>query len=98
MSPLEVIDLFAGAGGLSTGLRRAGITPVLGMDMEPAAAHAYRESSGADMIVGDVAAVSGHALAEHYTPGAVRVLSGGPPCQTFSALSRGGACPNHGHD
>jgi DNA (cytosine-5)-methyltransferase 1 len=71
------IDLFCGAGGLSLGLRQAGLQPVYSIDCNETAVHTYRANLG-----GHVA--HGHVVDEIDLPEA-DVIVGGPPCQGFSS-------------
>lgn len=83
---LTVVDLFAGAGGLSEGFRQAGYTIIAGSDNDPDAAATYqRNFPGAQVIVGDIRSA---AIKEKILDAARRadVLVGGPPCQAFSQV------------
>lgn len=75
----NAIDLFAGAGGLSLGLRQAGWNIVAACEYDTSAADTYRKNFGLEKTFGDVREVS-------WTPykGKVELLAGGPPCQPFS--------------
>ncbi|MFI8080476.1 DNA cytosine methyltransferase [Kitasatospora sp. NPDC086009] len=74
----HIIDLFAGPGGWSEGLRRLGHTDT-GLEID-AAACATRATAGHRTIRTDVAAYPTAPLV-----GKVSGLIGSPPCQTFSA-------------
>lgn len=83
---LRVVDLFAGAGGLSQGFRDAGYEVVAGSDHDPDAMATYaRNFPSATTIIGDVRAPAIHdqiaALAQD-----ADVIVGGPPCQAFSQV------------
>ena len=78
--PVPVLDIFAGAGGLSIGLERAGFTVAAAAEWDKDACETYAGAHpAADLIEGDVAAMS-------FRPwrGQVEVLAGGPPCQPWS--------------
>lgn len=81
-----MIDLFAGAGGLSCGLEQAGFVPVLANEMIPQFANTYQANhQTAKVIVGDVRKVDEkeiHSLVSEY--GRIGLIAGGPPCQGFS--------------
>ena len=50
-----VVDLFAGAGGLSCGLKMAGFRPLLANEIEPAYARTYRHNHPhTELVIGDV--------------------------------------------
>ncbi|WP_314416518.1 DNA cytosine methyltransferase [Streptomyces kroppenstedtii] len=74
---MTVIDLFAGPGGWSQGLRSMGVREV-GIEIDPAVC-ATRAAAGHTTIRADVAAYPTATLR-----GKVSGLIGSPPCQTFS--------------
>ncbi len=77
---VPVLDIFAGAGGLSIGLERAGFTVAAAAEWDKDACETYAAAHpAADLIEGDVAAMSFRAWRGH-----VEVLAGGPPCQPWS--------------
>lgn len=86
---IEAIDLFCGAGGLTYGLRKAGVDVRLGIDLDPACAYPFSANNKSEFLEQDVAQVTGSDLARHYSPGAVRLLAGCAPCQPFSTLRHG---------
>lgn len=74
------IDLFAGAGGLSLGLKKAGWNALLASDFDPNACATYRRNfKGVDVLEGDVRLADWTSLR-----GKVDLVAGGPPCQPFS--------------
>ncbi|MGW5470429.1 DNA cytosine methyltransferase [Streptomyces chartreusis] len=75
---MTVLDLFAGPGGWSQGLRALGLTE-MGIEIDPAVC-ATRAAAGHATIRADVAAYPTAPLT-----GKVTGLIGSPPCQTFSA-------------
>ncbi|MBU6246961.1 MAG: DNA cytosine methyltransferase, partial [Xanthomonadaceae bacterium] len=81
-----VVDLFAGAGGLSEGFRQAGFEVIAGSDNDPDAMATYAVNfPEAQAITGDLrqAAVKRRILAAAKS---ATVLVGGPPCQAFSQV------------
>ena len=79
----KIIDLFAGPGGLDLAARQLGI-PAVGIEWN-AAAYATRQANGLEGEHGDV---------RDYGPdderfGDCNVLTGGPPCQTFTVAGNG---------
>lgn len=81
--PLTVLDLFAGAGGLSLGFRRTGRFRTVGaVEIDSAAAATYAANHPeADLFVGDIS--------QWLRRGGMHqadVVVGGPPCQGFSNL------------
>ena len=82
----SIVDLFAGAGGLSEGFRQAGFAVLGGADNDPDATATYRLNfPGAEVITGDIrsSAVREQILG---VARAATVLVGGPPCQAFSQV------------
>lgn len=74
------VDLFAGAGGLSLGLKLAGWTTKVASDYDPAACATYRGNfPGVDVVEGDVRKIKWGELR-----GKIDLVAGGPPCQPFS--------------
>ncbi len=85
-NPLRVIDLFAGAGGLSQGFRQAGFAIVAGGDYDPDAAATYATNfPEAETIVGNV---RDDEIRQAILNSArdVDIVVGGPPCQAFSQV------------
>lgn len=87
MPECQVVDLFCGAGGLSLGLKNAGLSIVAGADFEGDCRHAYSANTGANFHRLDILDTPPKKVANWYSPGAVKVLVGGPPCQAFSLLN-----------
>ena len=84
------VDLFCGAGGLTHGLRRAGISVSAGYDIDPACEFAYeKNNSGSVFHQKSVAEIDGDTLAAHYPKDHTRILVGCAPCQTFSKYTQG---------
>lgn len=88
-SQISAIDLFCGAGGLSLGLRNAGIEVVAGVDVDPACRFPYEENLHARFLEKDVGELRGQDLQELWAPGKLKLLAGCAPCQPFSTHRRG---------
>lgn len=87
---IEAVDLFCGAGGLTTGLRQANIAVKAGYDIEPSCAYAYEHNNqGAKFFLKDVQTLTGEEVKQHYSEGAIRLLAGCAPCQPFSTYNQG---------
>jgi DNA (cytosine-5)-methyltransferase 1 len=80
---LSSLDLFAGAGGLAEGFRRAGGFNTVGaVEMDSAAAATFSlNHPDAETFAGDIVSWISH---QNIQP--VDVVVGGPPCQGFSNL------------
>jgi len=85
----NIIDLFAGAGGLSLGAARAGfnVRAAVELDKHAMATH-QRNFPSAVHIAKDVSTLDGAGLLElsGVRPGELDGLIGGPPCQGFSSI------------
>jgi len=85
---MTAVDLFAGGGGLTVGLKRAGFDVVAAVENEEHAAQTYRANHGdVKLIEDDVGTVSGTDLKVHSPDGQIDVLAGCPPCQGFTSLT-----------
>lgn len=86
MSSSNLIDLFAGAGGLSCGLEMSGFRPVLANEL----VETYAETYGLNhpqcpVIAGDIKKIDESNIREIVrTEGDIDLIAGGPPCQGFS--------------
>lgn len=86
-SKMKVVDLFAGAGGLSCGLEMAGFEPQFACEIEPIYASTYKHNHrNMPVYVDDVRGLDGNAIlkATGLKKGDLDLLAGGPPCQGFS--------------
>jgi len=89
-SKISAVDLFCGAGGLTHGLLRAGIRVEAGIDVDPAAKHAYeRNNAGARFMKWDVGKKNTPSVENLFANGKYRLLAGCAPCQPFSKLTNG---------
>ncbi len=85
----KLIDLFAGAGGMTRGFVDSGqFEPVLAIESQPDFAKTYALNFGDHVIVGDITKVVESGLDTK-----ADVVIGGPPCQGFSNLTG-----NRAHD
>lgn len=83
---IRVLDLFAGAGGLSAGFRNASARyeTVRAVELDPAAAASYEANLGEGLVY--QGAIQSW-LEEELVP-EVDLVVGGPPCQGFSTLGK----------
>ena len=85
---LRFIDLFAGAGGMTIGLKAAGHEHLLGVEWDERAASTYR-CAGLHGIHGDVRSDEVfERIVEACEGRPLDLLVGGPPCQAFSAAGK----------
>ncbi|MDE2979367.1 MAG: DNA cytosine methyltransferase [Acidobacteriota bacterium] len=86
---IRAVDLFCGIGGLTHGLRLAGIDVRAGFDNDPTCRHAYEANNeGAKFVEKDVREVTFQDLEPHYGDSGIAALVGCAPCQPFSAHNR----------
>lgn len=91
MKPLpkspSAIDLFAGAGGMTEGLRKAGFKSLLAIEYDPMAAKTFAHNHpDVPVIVKDIREVGVEDIIEKLKIGVgdLHLVAGGPPCQGFS--------------
>ena len=78
--PYQLLELFAGAGGLAIGMEQAGFESVLLNEIDAAACKTLRKNRPQwNVVEGDIANID-------FTPfhNQIDILSGGFPCQAFS--------------
>lgn len=81
----KVIDLFAGAGGMTVGFHEKGFRPVWANDYNKYAAETYNANFGDYCVFGDIVDL----VYEQQVPiPKADVVIGGPPCQGFSLLNK----------
>ena len=86
---IRAVDVFCGIGGLTHGLRAAGIDVTLGLDIDSTCRYAYEaNNSGAVFREADIREVSFADFEVYYGESAVTALVGCAPCQPFSAHTR----------
>lgn len=86
---IDAIDLFCGAGGLTAGLRQAGIDVLAGYDIDAKCRFAYEHNNQAQFNCKSVEDVTGEELLAYYRPGRIKLLAGCAPCQPFSTYNQG---------
>lgn len=92
---IHAVDLFCGIGGLTHGLRLAGVNVTAGLDNDPTCRHAYEtNNAGAQFRCADVRDVHFTDLEPHYRSAAITALVGCAPCQPFSAHNRRKGTPD----
>lgn len=85
---LTAIDVFAGAGGLTVGLKRAGFRVVAAVELESHSFAIYKANHPeVRCLKQDIASVSGSALLEFAGTDRIDLLAGCPPCQGFTSLT-----------
>ena len=85
---ISAVDLFCGVGGLTYGLRQAGINVVAGLDIDERCKYPFEENNDATFISKDIRKFTDAELSELYPKGSIKLLVGCAPCQPFSAHTR----------
>jgi DNA (cytosine-5)-methyltransferase 1 len=89
-TPAEYVDLFAGAGGLSLGLKWAGWSPLVANDHIEYHTKTYKNNIDQNVILGDIREddvfdeIIEQAKSRRSGSGKPLWIVGGPPCQGFS--------------
>lgn len=85
----SVISLFSGAMGLDLGLKKAGLTIVLGQDSNSDCV-ATMKANGCNVYAGDIREIDPQNLLEQAKMqiGEPFLICGGPPCQPFSTAGK----------
>lgn len=96
--PPTAIDLFSGCGGLTRGLRCAGFSVLAAIEIDEAAAEAFKANNKDTTLKRvDIRRVSARGLRKELKMrrGQLDLLAGCPPCQGFSTLrTKNGAARN----
>lgn len=84
----NAVDIFSGAGGLTTGLKSAGFRVIAGVELEPHAVATYKVNHPETKIFKqDVTTVKGVDLLAEANSNQIHLLAGCPPCQGFTTLT-----------
>lgn len=87
MKPLTAVSLFAGGGGMTLGLQKAGYQSLLATDVEASAAATLTHNFPASQVIhADVRHLTQSALSAATGGCEIDLVAGGPPCQGFSTL------------
>jgi DNA (cytosine-5)-methyltransferase 1 len=89
------VDLFAGAGGLSYGLRQAGFDMKLGIEVDQNAAHTFQKNNKTmNVVVSDIRSLDPLEVIKSagLKKGDIDLVAGGPPCQGFSQSNKRSRC------
>ena len=89
-SPLRVLDLFCGCGGMSKGLEDAGLNIMAGLDIWDKAINSYTQNFDHLSVCEDISKLSPELFDTKYKIGKdnIDIIVGGPPCQGFSIAGK----------
>ncbi|MBY0554917.1 DNA cytosine methyltransferase [bacterium] len=86
---LNAIDLFAGCGGLTTGLHQAGFITKVAVELEPIAVKAFKLNHPETHIIqSDIRKIKAAEIKKILGKEKLHLLAGCPPCQGFSSVRR----------
>ena len=85
----KFIDLFSGAGGMSTGFEMAGFEPLIAIDnwQDSLDTYLYNHPES-QTLCADLSSIDIQKIAKQYNLKNVDVIIGGPPCQGFSIAGK----------
>lgn len=87
---IDAVDLFCGAGGLSYGLQKTGISIRGGLDFDPKCETPFTANiQGAKFFLEDITKTDASKLDKLYRKKKLKLLAGCAPCQPFSNLRNG---------
>lgn len=84
MLAFGVVDLFCGVGGLTCGLRKAGLDVVAGYDLDATCEYSYSFNNHSLFINKNIEDVSGKEIRRLLRGYEIKILAGCAPCQPFS--------------
>ncbi|MDR1468023.1 MAG: DNA cytosine methyltransferase [Spirochaetaceae bacterium] len=95
MKQLQALSLFSGAGGMDSGVKKAGFDILAEIELDQYCcqtlrAACEREKRNTLVIENDIRQIDPHTLMKdlNIKPGELEVLFGGPPCQPFSLAGK----------
>jgi DNA (cytosine-5)-methyltransferase 1 len=88
MQPITAIDLFCGCGGLSQGMKDAGIEVLCGIDIWEKAIETYRHNHMHFGLCEDIKELDPQVVADLIEAQHVDMIVGGPPCQGMSLAGK----------
>ena len=92
---MNVLDLFAGAGGFSLGFHLAGYNICGAVELDEWAADTFRHNHpNTDVLVGDISSFSDDMLIKTFGKHKPDIILGGPPCQGFSVCVKNACDPS----
>lgn len=84
--PAQVIDLFCGVGGLTRGLKDAGLDVIAGFDIDDTCKYTYEHNNNTEYHLRDIREVTADEITRLYDESNIHILVGCAPCQPFSQM------------
>lgn len=81
-TPLKVVSLFSGAGGIDLGLKQAGLNIVWAIDNDEDCVETYKKNISSHIVCADITDIKSEDIPE------ADIVIGGFPCQGFSMANR----------
>ena len=92
---MNVLDLFAGAGGFSLGFQLADFDVVGAVEIDKWAAETFQHNHPASkVLVGDITSFSDEEIVDTFCNNKPDIILGGPPCQGFSICVKNSGDPS----
>jgi len=89
ITKINVLDLFCGCGGMTTGLKDAGLNILAGIDIWDIAIESYKNNHNHLAICADLTKLTPELFKKNYNIiDNIDIIVGGPPCQGFSIAGK----------
>lgn len=95
---IVAVDLFCGAGGMTHGLVRGGVSVKLGVDIDARCRYPIERNNPTTFLAHDVSVIDPCVIRHAFSESTVSLLVGCPPCQPFSTYSQGSRAGEHAGD
>ena len=82
------IDVFCGAGGLTNGLKKAGVDVRVGIDNDPFCEYPYTFNNEVDFYLKDIKSLQAKEISHYLRKDSVHLVAGCAPCQPFSTYTQ----------
>ncbi|MHB1287412.1 MAG: DNA cytosine methyltransferase [Leptospirales bacterium] len=84
---ISAVDLFCGAGGLTYGLKSAGINVKAGIDVDLASKYPFEFNNKSEFLPFDIKNIKAEQLQKYFDRDSYSLLAGCAPCQPFSSYA-----------
>ena len=87
-SNIGILELFAGAGGITHGLKLAGLKTLLAIDNWEIALKTNSNNNNIPVLLEDISKISYKKIKQNINNNKIDIIVGGPPCQAFSTIGK----------